>query len=102
MSQYTDEDLKVIIDKYEKSKKYRADYYRNKYQTDEVFREKHKEKSRTNYQRRKGILKENYQKQKELKQYLSNYNYHKNNNKVEEFINKYPELHEKYKNHLTD
>jgi len=102
MSQYTDEDLKIIIEKYETSKKYRADYYRNRYKTDESFREKHKEKSRINYQRRKQVIKENYQKQKELKQYLSNYSYYKKNNKVEEFIIKYPELHEKYKSHLAD
>jgi len=102
MPEYSDEELKKIVQKYELSKKYRADYYRNRYQTDPVFKENHKQKSRDNYQRRKHILKENYQKQKELKQYLSNYNYHKNIDKIEEFINKYPELHEKYKSHLSD
>lgn len=102
MADYSDEQIKNIIDNYEKSKKYRADYYRNRYRDDPVFREKHKEKSRISYEKRRTTIKKQYESTKELKLFKLNYKYNKKVGKLDRFLKKYPELVEKYKDHIED
>ena len=79
-----------------------ATYYKKKYQTDPVFREKHKEQSRKNYQKRKEVLKQQYEATKELKLFIRNYKYNKKIGKLDRFMDKYPELYEKYKDHIQE
>jgi len=102
MTDYSDEDIKTIINKYEKSKKYRADYYRNRYRDDPIFREKHKQKSKISYEKRRNVIKKQYESTKELKLFKLNYKYNKKVNKLDRFMNKYPELYEKYKDHIEE
>ena len=102
MSDFSDEQINTIITQYIKEKKYKADYYKNKYHNDPVHKEKCKERSRKNYIKRKEILKERYQQQKELTLFKKNYKYHVDRNMVEKFLVKYPELWEKYSHHIIN
>ncbi len=100
-SEYSDEQIQQILNKHINDKKYKAEYYRNKYHNDPEHRRKCLERSRKNYIRRKDILKERYKLQKELTLFKKNYKYHKDKGEDDnKFIEKYPELWEKYSHHV--
>jgi len=101
MTEYTDEKIKLVLEKYEKRKKYSRDYYRNRYHTNEEHKEKCLERSRMNYLKNKTKIKEKYQIEKELIKFKKNYKYHVEKGEVEEFKDKYEELWKKFSHHLT-
>ena len=100
MSQYTDEKISEILIKYEKGKKYRRDYYRNRYNSNEEHKEKCLQRSKDNYLKNKTKIQEKYQIEKELVKFKRNYSNYVKKDMVDEFIDKYPELWEKYSHHV--
>lgn len=94
--EYTDEQIKSALKSWESRKKSARIYYKNRYHTDEEFKEKHKQKSRENYLINKDKIAEKYQIEKKYKQSLRRFNYYKELNQIDKFKELYPEEYESY------
>ena len=57
---YPDDVIQKALKKYLKDKKYRNEYYKNRYKVDPVFRETQKENSREYYYKHKEKIKQKY------------------------------------------
>lgn len=91
---FTDEEIKKLIDTHLKGKEYRRQYYRNRYQTDEEYRNLQKKRSKDYYhlvkKKNKKIIQGDYLLAKKR------YDYAKRNDVLDKFINKYPEDYERW------
>tara|TARA_R110000744_G_scaffold326910_1_gene432641 strand:+ start:40 stop:357 length:318 start_codon:yes stop_codon:yes gene_type:complete len=96
-----DEEEEIIakaLDHYIKHKKRCAEYYRNRYHNDEIFREKHKALARQYYQKNKEAVAAKYQIEKKYKQALRKYNYYKEKGELDFYKQKFNEDFELYFN----
>ena len=93
---YTDEQIKSALKSWESRKKAANKYYKNRYHTDEEFREKHKQKSRENYLKNKDRIAEKYQIEKKYKQSLRRFNYYKELGQIDKFRELYKEEYDIY------
>lgn len=98
---YTDEQIKSAMIRYEKNRNYQRNYYRNKYQNDPEYREKVKLLSRNSYYKNSEKKKERYQIQKEYIQAQRRFRYWYNKNDIEKYKTKYPDDWERYKDEFT-
>ena len=93
---FTDEEIQRVLNSYIKQKEYKNNYYRNKYNNDINFREIVKNRSREWYNNHKEQRKEKYKSNAERHRFMRNKRYAEKNNKLEQFLKKYPDLCEKY------
>tara|TARA_R110000803_G_C11885685_1_gene310318 strand:+ start:202 stop:501 length:300 start_codon:yes stop_codon:yes gene_type:complete len=93
---YTDEQIASALKSWESRKKAARTYYKNRYATDEEFREKHKQKSRENYLLNKEKIAEKYQIEKKYKQSLRRFNYYKDLGELDKFRELYKEEYDIY------
>ena len=93
---YTDEQIKKALERCEQQKKTANKYYKNRYATDEEFRENHKAQSRANYVKNKEKIQEKYQIEKKFKCAQRKYIYWKDKNNLEEYKKRYPEEWDSY------
>ena len=93
---YTDEDIKAALKSWESRKKAARTYYKNRYHTDEEFRENHKQKSRENYLLNRDKIKEKYQIEKKYKQSVRKFNYYKELGQIDKFKELFPDDYESY------
>lgn len=92
--EFSDEVIKIALKRYVADKKYRNNYYKNRYQTDPVFRENARNKSKEYYQINKDKLKEKYHKDKKYKNAKKLYNYYKDKDREEDYIKNYKDDYE--------
>jgi len=92
----TDEQIQKVLNTYIRQKEYKNNYYRNKYNNDEMFRETMKNRSKEWYNNHKEERKAVYKANAERTRFMRNKRYAEKNNKIQQFMNKYPELCEKY------
>ena len=92
--EFSDEIIQLALKRYVKDKQYRNEYYKNRYQTDPVFRETAKQKSKDYYKLNKDILKEKYHKDKKYKNAKKLYNYYKDKDRVDDYIKNYKDDYE--------
>lgn len=88
---FTDDEIKLAMNRYIRNKEYQKNYYRNKYNNDEEFREKTKELSRTYYQNNSDKRKQKYEIEKDYLQAKRRFRYWKQKNNIDKFIEKYPD-----------
>tara|TARA_A100000171_G_C2138793_1_gene152752 strand:- start:619 stop:918 length:300 start_codon:yes stop_codon:yes gene_type:complete len=93
---FTDEQIKTALKRYQKNREYQRNYYRNKYQNDINYREKSKELSKNYYYNNIEKKKEKYNLQKEFLQAQRRFRYWKNKNDIDTFIKKYPDDYNNY------
>jgi short subunit dehydrogenase-like uncharacterized protein len=93
---YTDNEIKSIIEKYEKSKKYNKEYYHKKYKGDDDFRENRRQRAKEYYLQNPQKKKEYYEKTKERQNTLNNWRYAVSVGKEDRFKKKYSLLYDKY------
>ena len=99
---FTDDEIKLALNRYLKNKEYQKNYYRNKYNEDEEYREKTKELSRQYYQNNSDKRKEKYEIQKDFLRAKRKMRYWRDKNNIEKYIEKYPEEWEMYFKHNND
>ena len=97
---FTDDEIKLALNRYLKNKEYQKNYYRNKYNEDEEYREKTKQLSRQYYQNNSDKRKEKYEIQKDFLRAKRRFRYWKQKNNIDKFIEKYPEDYEMYFKHV--
>jgi len=99
---FTDDQINKLIENHLKGKEYRKQYYRNRYQTDEAYREIQKQRSKNYYhlvkKKNTKIIQGDYLLAKKR------YDYAKRNNIIDKFINKYPDDYDRWfkEGHLQD
>lgn len=91
-----DEQIQKVINQYIKNRAYQRDYYRNRYNGDEEFRNKAKETAKTYYINNIDKRKEKYEINKEFIQAKRRLRYWKNKDDIEGYKIKYPDDWEKY------
>jgi len=91
-----DEIIQLAMKHYLKHKENCRNYYKTRYHSDEEFREKHKKMSRDHYHNNKEKYAERYQQQKKFKQAERKYNYYKNLDQIDKFIELFPEDYKDY------
>tara|TARA_R110000803_G_scaffold40969_2_gene88267 strand:+ start:859 stop:1176 length:318 start_codon:yes stop_codon:yes gene_type:complete len=91
MNNIDDETIKKALNRFIKQKEMANNYYKKRYAEDTVFREAHKEKSRQYYNKHKEEIKEKYLVEKKYKNALRKYNYYKEKNELNIYIEKFPE-----------
>ena len=92
----SDEEIKIALSRYIKDKEYKNNYYKNKYATDPVHRQKVKDRSNIYYHTHKKVIKEKIEVQGDFVRMKKAYNYYKKLDRIEVFITKYPEEYKKY------
>tara|TARA_R110000803_G_scaffold210399_1_gene282077 strand:- start:359 stop:712 length:354 start_codon:yes stop_codon:yes gene_type:complete len=95
---FTDEQIKIAMNRYVKNKEYKRIYYGNKYNTDDVYKNKSKEYSRDYYQKHKELIKEKYNKNADYYRAKRKYNYYMKNNNLDKYKEKYEEEYNTYFN----
>tara|TARA_Y100000361_G_C10956662_1_gene236626 strand:- start:189 stop:581 length:393 start_codon:yes stop_codon:yes gene_type:complete len=98
METYTDEKIKKIVTQYKNKRARESKKYHEELKLDPEWRAKNCEKSREFYKNNKEHYKDKYNKNKEYIKIRNLYRYYLNNNKVNDFKNKYPEKYEYLKN----
>ena len=93
-----EEMISKALNHYLKHKESCRKYYKNRYHSDEVFREKHKELARQYYHKNKEKIAEKYQIEKIYKQALRKYNYYKEKGELDIYKEKFKEEYELYFN----
>ena len=88
----TDEQIQKVLNTYIRQKEYKNNYYRNKYNNDEVFRETMKNRSKEWYKNHKEERKEKYKANAERTRFMRNKRYAEKNNTMDKFKKKYGEL----------
>ena len=91
-----EEIIAKAMNHYLKHKEACRTYYKKKYHSDEIFREKHKQKAREYYEKNKEKIAERYQIEKKYKQALRKYNYYKDKGELEVYIEKFKEEYDLY------
>ena len=89
MNNIDDETIKKALNRFIKQKEMANNYYKKRYAEDTVFREAHKEKSRQYYNKHKEEIKEKYLVEKKYKNALRKYNYYKEKNELNIYIEKF-------------
>ena len=92
--EFTQEDYKRIIEKYQKNKKSQREYYHNVRKHNEDFKTKNKERATKYYNENKDKYKENYTKKQELIKSRNLYNYYRKKDKVETFEKNHKEKYD--------
>tara|TARA_R100001463_G_scaffold16154_3_gene41983 strand:+ start:1374 stop:1688 length:315 start_codon:yes stop_codon:yes gene_type:complete len=90
---FTDEQIKELLDRYVRTKEYRRVYYNKKYKNDEKYRNYVRDYNKKRYEDRKYdklLLKGNNKDTLELNRAYSLKNYFNKTNRLEEFKKKYP------------
>tara|TARA_R110001632_G_scaffold114922_1_gene226378 strand:+ start:454 stop:744 length:291 start_codon:yes stop_codon:yes gene_type:complete len=90
--------IQKVIDQYVKNRQYQRDYYRNRYNTDEDFKNKAKDNAKTYYTNNIDKRKEKYETNKEFLQAQRRYRYWLKKDDLEGFKTKYPEDFESFFN----
>jgi len=85
-----DQQIQKVLDQYVKNREYQRDYYRNRYNTDEIFKNKAKDNAKTYYINNIDKRKEKYETNKEYIQAKRRYRYWSKKDDIEGFKNKYP------------
>lgn len=93
---FTDEQILYAVQRYNKDKEYKRNYYNKKYHEDEDFRNKMKDYSRTYYQNNKEKRKDNYEANKDRIKAHRKYNYYKKSDSLSVYKEKYPDEFNKY------
>lgn len=93
-----EEIISKALTHYLKHKESCRKYYKKRYHTDEIFREKHKKLARDYYRKHKGEIAEKYQIEKKYKQALRKYNYYKEKGELDIYKEKFKEEYELYFN----
>ena len=91
-----DEIVKKALAQYLKHKEHCKAYYHKRYYSDEEFRENHKKMARDYYHNNKEKYKERYQQQKKFKQAQRKYNYYKDLDELDKYIELFPEDYKDY------
>ena len=95
---YSEEKINKILSSYKKRlERDRAKYQKNK--DNEEFKAKNRARAKSHYEANKELKKTKYQDNKDLLKSRSLYNYYKYHNRINEFIEKYPEKVKILNNH---
>ena len=86
-----DEYIKKVIQSYEKKRQREKIYYHEQKKNDEDFKLKNRERAKEHYTKNKNKRKDKYNENKELLQIKSLISYYKKNDRIDDFITKYPE-----------
>ena len=92
--EFTTEDYKRIIEKYQNNKKTQREYYHKVRKNNEDFKNKNKERSNNYYNNNKEKYKENYVKKQEYVKSRNLYNYYKKRDNLDVFKEKHPEKYD--------
>ena len=95
---YSDEDIRKIIDLYKKSRTRDKIRY-DKRKTDPTYMEQNRQRSKAHYIKFKDVKKNQYENNKDFRRHRSLFNYYRLNNRVGDFISKYPDRVEFLKEH---
>jgi len=90
MTDLTDERINKILMQYENKRKKEKERYERIKDTED-FKNQNRDRARDHYHRNKDMKKENYNNNKEFLTARSSYYYYKNQNRIEDFKNKFPE-----------
>lgn len=93
MENYTDEEIKKIIQSYHNKREREKQNY-DKIKDTEEFKSYNRQKVKNWYQENKDKRKQEYQNNKEIKTARSSYYYYKRNNRIDDFKEKYPEKYQ--------
>ena len=88
-SQMTDEDIKKMVDFYKKQKERDRKRYEKRRQNPE-FMERNRQRARAHYQANKEAKKLKYENNRDFIGSRAHFYYYRNNNRVDEFIEKFP------------
>ena len=95
---FTDEQIKMVMARYVKNREYKRIYYRNKYNTDVVYKKKAQDYSRDYYQQHKESIKEKYKENVDYYRAKRKYYYYKKKNNLDKYKEKYEEEYNTYFN----
>jgi len=93
---FTEKEINTALIRYKYNRTYQRDYKKNKYNTDEEYKNKIVERSRNYYADNKDKKKEYYKKNKEMIGAKRKYNYYKKLDKMDHYMEKYPDEYNKY------
>jgi len=89
MDEFTNDEIKIIVENYKKQKQKEKDKYDN-LKDNEEYIIKNRERARLHYSNNKHIKKERYENNKDFLKAKSLLQYYKYNNKVDVFKDKHP------------
>jgi len=103
MNNYTEAELNYILEFYKKNRDRNKAYY-DKIKNTEEFKKKNRERAKKHYHENKAYKKtkkDDYEKNKTLLNARSSYKYYKTRNRLDEFIEKFPDKYELVMNHAN-
>jgi hypothetical protein len=103
MNNYTETEINHILESYKKIKNTNKKYYDKIKDTDE-FKKKNRERAKKHYHENKAYKKtkkDDYEKNKTFLNARSSYKYYKTRNRLDEFIEKFPDKYELVMNHAN-
>jgi len=103
MNNYTESEINYILDFYKKNRERNKAYYDKIKDTDE-FKKKNRERAKKYYHENKGYKKtkkDDYEKNKEFLNARSSYKYYEKQDRLDEFIEKFPEKYQLVMNHFN-
>lgn len=93
--------INKIIEQYKKTKQKQHDNYHNKYKLDEDFIKRNRDRAKEHYNLNIEKRRNNYNNNKEYAKARSSYNYYKRINKLDKFMDKYPERYKMINDRIT-
>jgi mannitol-1-phosphate/altronate dehydrogenase len=86
-----EQQIQKILDDYKRKRQRERDHYHNVKKHDPVFVEKNRLLAKQYYEKNNQRYRNNYLQDRDFKLAKSSYSYHKKNNTVDKYKNKYPE-----------
>ena len=99
---YTDNQIKKVMDNYEKIKEYKRVYYNKKYHESPEVREKQRQASKRYFDKNKDKEKDRYKNNGDLMRARQKYNYYKKQDRLEYYSEKYSDDWFEYKEFLMN
>tara|TARA_R110000803_G_scaffold102283_1_gene170341 strand:+ start:13314 stop:13691 length:378 start_codon:yes stop_codon:yes gene_type:complete len=90
MNNLNDQDIQKIINQYKNKREREYKKYHETLKLDEAFCQKNKQRALEYYYKNKDAKKEKYKNDNEFIKARSSFQYYKKNNRVDDFISKYP------------